>query len=156
MSLLQSASSKKAMQRKKGKANMVYMKKRKQTENGKTPGSEQLVVKSICGSLTMRRRAASAVIIRHHTSLNAQPSSWRELRTTKGPLCVNSASRVLRQRRAQAKLLTREFACATVEGEGDSSEQRISLLRRQGHTRTSNTFGRGRGLKPIYHICLCM
>ena len=39
--------------KKKGKQ-IRYTKKRKQTENGKTPGSEQPVVKSICGSLTMR------------------------------------------------------------------------------------------------------
>ena len=39
------------------------MKKRKQTENGKTPGSEQPVLKSACGSLTMKQRAALAIII---------------------------------------------------------------------------------------------
>ena len=49
---------------KKTKANMIYMKKRKQTENGKTPGSEQPVVKSVCGSLTMRWRAAMVIIVR--------------------------------------------------------------------------------------------
>ena len=49
---------------KKGKQ-IRRMKKRKQTVNGKTPGSEQPVVKSVCGSLTMRRRAASATIVRH-------------------------------------------------------------------------------------------
>ena len=58
----QSASSNKAMQRK-GKQ-IRYMKKRKQTENGKTPGSEQPVVKSVCGSLMMRQRVASAIIVR--------------------------------------------------------------------------------------------
>ena len=40
-----------------------YMKKRKQTENGKTPGSEQPVMKSICSSLTMTQRAALAIIV---------------------------------------------------------------------------------------------
>ena len=44
----------------KRKANPVYG---KETENGKTPGSEQPVVKSVCGSLTMRRRAALAIIV---------------------------------------------------------------------------------------------
>ena len=48
--------------KKKGKQ-IRYTKKRKQTENGKTPGSEQPVVKSVCGSLTMRWRAASTIII---------------------------------------------------------------------------------------------
>ena len=91
-------------QKKKGKQ-IWYMKKRKQAENGKTPGSEQPVMKSVCGSLTMRRRAASAIIVRHRTSLNAQPSSWREFGTTKGPLCMNTASRLRRQRRAQVKLM---------------------------------------------------
>ena len=86
---------KKAMRRKKGKQ-IWYMKKRKQAENGKTPGSEQPVMKSVCGSLTMRRRAASPIIVHHHTSLNAQPSSWREFGTTKGPLCMNTASRLRR------------------------------------------------------------
>ena len=57
-------------------------------------------------------------------------------RSTLRELCI----KIAQAKRAQAKLLTREFACATVEGEGDSSEQRISLLRRQGHTRTSNKF----------------
>ena len=41
----------------------------------------------------------------HRTSLNAQPSSWRELRTRKGPLCIDTASRLRRQRRTQAKLM---------------------------------------------------
>ena len=41
----------------------------------------------------------------HRTSLNAQPSSLRELRTMKGPLCMNTASRLRRQRRDQAKLM---------------------------------------------------
>ena len=39
---------------KKGKQ-IRYMEKRKQTENGKTPGCQQLVMKSICGSLLMRQ-----------------------------------------------------------------------------------------------------
>ena len=39
------------------------MKKRKETENDKTPESEQPVAKSVCGSLTMRRRAALATIV---------------------------------------------------------------------------------------------
>ena len=47
---------------KKGKQ-IWRMKKRKETENDKTPGSEQPVAKSVCGSLTMRRRAASATIV---------------------------------------------------------------------------------------------
>ena len=41
----------------------------------------------------------------HRTLLNAQPLSLRELRTTKGPLCMNAALRLSRQRRAQAKLM---------------------------------------------------
>ena len=61
MSLLQSASSKKQCAEKR-KANPVY-EKEKTSKNGKTPGSEQPVVKSVCGSLTMRRRAASAYVI---------------------------------------------------------------------------------------------
>ena len=60
----QSASSRKAAWRKKGK-HFWYMKKRKQTENSETLGSKQPVVKSVCCSLTMRRRAASAIIVRH-------------------------------------------------------------------------------------------
>ena len=56
---------------KKGKANPVYITKKKQTEKGKTPGSEQPVVKSICGSLMMRQRAASVIII-HHRMHNLQ------------------------------------------------------------------------------------
>ena len=120
---LRSTSSKKAMRRKKGKQ-IRYVKKRKQTENDKTPGSEQPVVKSVCGSLTMRRRAESAIIVRHRASLNEQPASWRELRTTKGPLCMNTALRLRRQRRARAKLMepTGEVAYTTTERE-DSSEQ---------------------------------
>ena len=47
------------------------IKKRKQTENSKTPVSEQPVVKSICSSLTMRRRAASAIIV-HRKMHNLQ------------------------------------------------------------------------------------
>ena len=68
------------------------MKKRKQTENGKTPGSEQQVVKNVYGSLT------KSGIGDNHTSLDAQPSSWMELRTKKGPLCMNTASRLRRQK----------------------------------------------------------
>ena len=49
----QPTSRKKSNEEKKGKQ-IRYMKKRKQTENGKTPGSEQPVVKSVCGSRTMR------------------------------------------------------------------------------------------------------
>ena len=60
----QSVSSKKAMQRKKESKSDIHMKKRKQTENGKTPGSEQPVVKSVCGSLRMRRREASVIFVR--------------------------------------------------------------------------------------------
>ena len=39
---------------KKGKQ-IRYIEKRKQTENGKTPGCQQLVMESICGSLLMRQ-----------------------------------------------------------------------------------------------------
>ena len=42
----------------------------------------------------------------HRTSMDAQPSSWRGLRTMKDPLCMNTASRLCRQRRAQAILVT--------------------------------------------------
>ena len=55
---------KKKKQCREKKKQILYMKKRKETENGMTPGSEQPVVKSICGSLMMRWRAASAIIVR--------------------------------------------------------------------------------------------
>ena len=71
------------------------MKKRKETENGNTPGSEQPVTND----------EAKSGIGDHRTLLGAQPSSWRELRTTKGPLRMNTASRLHRQRRAKAKLM---------------------------------------------------
>ena len=70
-----------------------YMKKRKETENGKTPGSEQPVVK---GVLWLTNTEAKSGIGVQRTSLDAQPSSLRELRTTKGPLCINTASRLRR------------------------------------------------------------
>ena len=57
------------------------MKKRKETENGNTPGSEQPVTND----------EAKSGIGDHRTLLGAQPSSWRELRTTKSPLCMNTA-----------------------------------------------------------------
>ena len=79
-----------------------YMKKRKETENGKTPGSEQPVVKGI---LWLTNTEAKSGIGVQRTSLDAQPSSLRELRTTKGPLCMNTASRLHRQRRARGKLM---------------------------------------------------
>ena len=41
----------------------------------------------------------------HRTSLDAQPSGWRELRTTKGPLFMSTASGLRRQRKAKAKLM---------------------------------------------------
>ena len=47
---------------KKGKQ-IRYMEKRKQTENGKTPGRQQLVMKSICDSLMMRQRVALAITV---------------------------------------------------------------------------------------------
>ena len=58
----QPASSRKLMRRKKGKQ-IWYIKKRKQTENGRTPGSEQPVVKRVCGSLLIRRRLASVITV---------------------------------------------------------------------------------------------
>ena len=48
---------------------------------------------------------AKSGISDHRMSLDAQPSSWKELRTMKGPLCMNTASRLCRQRRALAKLM---------------------------------------------------
>ena len=79
------------------------MEKRKQTENGKTPGSEQPVVK--IERLWLTYDEVKSGIGDHRTSLDAQPASWRKLRTMKGPLCMNTASRLHRQRRAQAKLM---------------------------------------------------
>ena len=79
---------KKATWRKKGKR-IRHMKKRKETENGNTPGSDEV----------------KNCISNHCTLLGAQPSSWRELRTMKGPLCMNAALRLHRQGRAQGKLM---------------------------------------------------
>ena len=80
------------------------MEKRKQTENGKTPGSEQPVVK--IERLWLTYDEVKSGIGDHRTSLDAQPASWRKLRTMKGSLCMSTASRSLhRQRRAKAKLM---------------------------------------------------
>ena len=68
---------KKATWRKKGKR-IRHMKKRKETENGNTPGSDEV----------------KNCISNHCTLLGAQPSSWRELRTMKDPLCMNTAKRL--------------------------------------------------------------
>ena len=115
------------------------MKKRKQTENGKTPWSEQPVIKSVCGSLTMRWRAASATIIRHWMH-NLQVGE------NSGPWKVHSAWTLHQDCAGKEgpKLNwyspTSEVAYATVTRDCDSSEQRMPLLRRQGRTRTSNKF----------------
>ena len=58
----QSAASKKS-NKEKNEKQIQCVKKRKETENGKTPRSEQPVVKSVCGSLKMRLRVASAIIV---------------------------------------------------------------------------------------------
>ena len=100
----------------KRKANTVY-EKRRETEYCKIPGSEQPVVKSTCCSSMIRQRMRCSTprvvttpqesSINNHnrlTSLEAQPSSLRELRTTNNPLCMNTASKLCTQRRTQARL----------------------------------------------------
>ena len=152
----QSASSKKAVRRKKESKSSIW--KSKETENCKTLGSELPVVKSIGGSLKMRLRAASVIIVWRWMHNLQVGGNW-------GPQKLHCAW-TLRQDCTGKEgpkpdwwSSTSEVAYATAEREDDSSKQQISLPRRQGGTQTLNKLGPGGGggiLSPISHICLCL
>ena len=86
----------------KRKANPVYTWKRE---------SKQKVARQLKWAASVEERLwltndeAKSGIGEHRTSLDAQPSSRRELRTKKGPLRMNTALRLRRQRRSQAKMM---------------------------------------------------
>ena len=87
--------------REKRKANWVYEKEkrnRKWQDSWKWTASGE-------ECLWHANNEAKSCISDHCMSLDAQPSSWRALRTTKSPPFMNSASWLHRQRRAQAKLM---------------------------------------------------
>ena len=80
----------------------------------------------------------------HRRLSDAQPSSRSKLRTRNRPLCMNTASRLCRQRRVQAKLMEPDLrSCLCNNRDYDSCKQRMPLLRRQGCTQTSNKLGGG-------------
>ena len=85
----------------KRKANPVY---EKEKTNRKWQDSQKWAASGE-EHLFITNDEAKSSIGDHCTSQDAQPSSWKELSTTKGPLCMNTASRLRRQRRAKAKLM---------------------------------------------------
>ena len=129
-----------------------YMKKRKQTENGKTwkwaaSGEERL---------WLTNDEAKSSIGDHRTSLDAQPSSLRELRTMKGPLCMNTASRLCRRRRAQGKVMEPDLRSRLHNNrERRWFFQTVNARAKKARPYSAFKMGGG-GLKSVYHICLCL
>ena len=101
--LLQAAIScqQKSNSEKKRRANPVY---EKEKTNRKWQGSWKWAASGE-ERLWLTNNEVNSGICNHRMSLNAQPSSWRELRTTKDLLCINTASRLRRQRRTHSKLM---------------------------------------------------
>ena len=130
------------------------MKKRKQTENDKTPGSEQLVVKSICGSLTMRRRVASvSSYIVECTTFKLEGIRYQE-RSTLHEHCIKIAQ--AKKGPSQTDGARLEKLLMQQQREYDSSKQQMSLLRRQGRTRLWISFFKGMGAWNQFITSVCV
>ena len=139
----------KKQRREKRKANPVY-KKEKTNRKWQDPwkwaasGEERL---------WLTDDEAQSSIANHRTSLDEQPSSWRELRTMKGPICMNTAQakkgpsqndgawldKSLTQQQREKMILLLECPC--YEGK--------AILRLQ-------ISSKGGDLESINHICLCL
>ena len=141
------------MRRKKRKQ-IQYIKKRKQTENGKTPGSKQPVVKSICGSLTMRRRVASvSSYIVECTTFKLEGIRYQE-RSTLHEHCIKIAQ--AKKGPSQTDGARLEKLLMQQQREYDSSKQQMSLLRRQGRTRLWISFFKGMGAWNQFITSVCV
>ena len=117
---------KKAVQREAESKSIIWKRNRKRQDFWKWAASVKelwLLIKDLVKNEIMTLHVVTlpqeSGIGDHCMSFDAQPSSWGELRTTKGPLCTNTASRLGRQRRTQAKLMEPDLwsrlACTTAE-----------------------------------------
>ena len=131
---------KKVRREKKSKSNMKKREETQKWQDSCIGGSFMMRQRTKCSAPHVATMPWERGIGDHYTSLDAQPSSWRE--TLKGPLCMNPASRFCRQRRTQAKLLAPYLWSLLYNSRQTkwfcSSKQHMPLLRRRDPAWTSS------------------